>query len=146
MKLLLIPAVILLLLTVYGCDKMEEKPASDNNKQRTMPNDDIHNPQKENSGDNTDKSPGLTKAADESFEKYSKDKSDENKKEAVGKSMEAAMYLMYDAPLPPKDKYGPALRYFRRVLELDPGNKEAKVNKEKIEEIYQSMGKPIPQS
>lgn len=128
---------------------MEEKPSSDNTNQRTMPNDNIHNPGKENLGenkDNTDKSEGLTKAADESFDKYNKDRSEANKKEAAGKSMEAAMYLMYDAPLPPKDKYGPALKYFKRVLELEPGNKEAATNKKTIEEIYQSMGKPIPQS
>ena len=61
-------------------------------------------------------------------------------------NMEAAMYLMYDAQLPPKDKYKPALKHFRIVLKLDPGNEEAKVNKDKIEEIYEQMGKPVPET
>ena len=58
--------------------------------------------------------------------------------------LKAANYLMFDADLPPKDKYKPALQRYRRVLELDPGNQEAMANKQQIEEIYQSMGKPIP--
>ncbi|MBK7159329.1 MAG: hypothetical protein IPH77_12425 [Ignavibacteria bacterium] len=51
---------------------------------------------------------------------------------------------MFEADLPPKEKYKPALQRYRRILELDPCNKEAAANKKQIEEIYQSMGKPIP--
>jgi hypothetical protein len=36
------------------------------------------------------------------------------------------------------------LKKYRRVLELDPGNTEASENKKQIEDIYQSMGMPIP--
>jgi hypothetical protein len=53
---------------------------------------------------------------------------------------------MFEANLPSKKKYRPALARYRRVLELDPSNKEAKENKEQIEEIYESMGMPIPNS
>ena len=58
--------------------------------------------------------------------------------------MAAANYLMFEANLSPKKKYRPALRRYRRVLELDPKNKEAQVNKKQLEDIYQSMGMPIP--
>ena len=51
---------------------------------------------------------------------------------------------MFQADLPPKKKYRPALRRYRRVLELDPSNKEAAANKKQIEDIYESMGMPIP--
>jgi hypothetical protein len=51
---------------------------------------------------------------------------------------------MFEANLSPKKKYKPALKRYRRVLELDPSNKEAADNKKQIEDIYQSMGMPIP--
>jgi hypothetical protein len=51
---------------------------------------------------------------------------------------------MFDANLSPKKKYRPALQRYRKVLELDPSNKEAKENKQQIEDIYKSMGMPVP--
>jgi hypothetical protein len=58
--------------------------------------------------------------------------------------MLAANFLMFEADLPPKEKYKPALVRYRRILEIDPSNKEAAANKKQIEDIYESMGKPIP--
>ena len=58
--------------------------------------------------------------------------------------MAAGKYLMFEANLSPKKKYGPALKQFKRVLELDPKNQEAMNNKMQIEDIYTSMGRPIP--
>lgn len=43
-----------------------------------------------------------------------------------------------------KEKYPKALRLYREVLKVDPKNKEAKENKDMIEMIYKSMGRPIP--
>ncbi len=43
-----------------------------------------------------------------------------------------------------KVKYPRALRLYREALKLDPNNKEAKANKKMIEDIYRSMGRPIP--
>jgi hypothetical protein len=51
---------------------------------------------------------------------------------------------MFEANLSPKKKYKPALKHYRRILELDPSNAEAQRNKTQIEEIYTSMGRPIP--
>ena len=39
----------------------------------------------------------------------------------------------------------PALKYYREVLKADPKNEEALKNKKQIEDIYESMGMPIPQ-
>lgn len=46
--------------------------------------------------------------------------------------------------LEPRVKYPRALRLYREVLAIDPKNKEAKDNKKMIEDIYRSMGRPIP--
>lgn len=88
----------------------------------------------------------LMKEADNDYDMYKETPNDDTKKAAEKKCFDAAMYLMYDAQLPPKDKYKSALKYFRVVLKLDPGNEEAKLNKDKIEEIYRQMGKPIPET
>jgi Spy/CpxP family protein refolding chaperone len=41
-------------------------------------------------------------------------------------------------------KYREALADYRKALAADPANAEAKQNKEMIESIYRSMGRPIP--
>jgi hypothetical protein len=123
--------------------------------QQKMPEDDIHKniQQKTTSSIDTLKSGELSgdpkaeeisKAADEADAKYMQTKSDADKKECVSKQLAAANYLMFDANLSPKKKYRPALQRYRRVLELDPNNKEAAANKKQIEDIYQSMGMPVP--
>ena len=86
----------------------------------------------------------LMKDADDADAKYMQSKSDADKKEAINKQLTAANYLMFEANLPSKKKYRPALKRYRRVLELDPSNKEAQENKKQIEDIYESMGMPIP--
>lgn len=43
-----------------------------------------------------------------------------------------------------KDKYPKALRLYREVLKIEPKNGEALENKNRIESIYRSMGRPIP--
>jgi tetratricopeptide (TPR) repeat protein len=122
-----------------------------------MPNDSIHRNLNQKSGQNqtdqmsTDEGKGDEKAdkmqkdADDADAKYIKSKSDADKKDAILKQLGAANYLMFEANLSPKKKYKPALKRYRRVLELDPANEEAKQNKQQIEDIYQSMGMPIPE-
>ena len=85
-----------------------------------------------------------TKEADEADSKYQKSKSEEDKKACIFAQLKAANFLMFEADLPPREKYKPALQRYRRVLELDPKNQEAMANKTEIEDIYKSMGKPIP--
>ena len=93
-----------------------------------------------------DRSPELQQTADETYSAFTSDKSESNKEAAIKANLEAGIYFMYDAPLPPREKYRPALKFFRRVLDMDPGNKDATVNKEKIEEIYEMMGMEIPET
>ena len=38
--------------------------------------------------------------------------------------MAAANYLMFEAGLPPREKYRPALKYYRKILEADPKTKK----------------------
>ncbi len=52
---------------------------------------------------------------------------------------------MTDPDLPPMQKYRPALRHFRRTLELDPKHAKAAEAKQTIEDIYRQMDRPVPQ-
>ncbi len=135
-----------------------QKPQQNQQQQtdnREMPDDSIHrNLSKNNSGDTkTDtqsdtqgdtKAVEMMKVADDAEAKYVKSKSDADKKEYITKQMSAANYLMFEADLSPKKKYKPALARYNKVLEIDPKNAEAIENKKQIEDIYQSMGLPIP--
>jgi hypothetical protein len=67
------------------------------------------------------------------------------KAKLIAAKTEYAVTLMEDANVPPMMKYRPALKAFNEVLALDPGNKEAAARKAVIEDIYRSMGRPIPQ-
>lgn len=123
-------------IVLTGCDKMEEpKPLTESS------TTDLHSQINEE-----DRSPELQKTADETYSAYTSDKSDSNKETAIKANLEAGIYFMYDAPLPPREKYRPALKFFRRVLDMDPGNKDAIANKDKIEEIYEMMGMEIPET
>jgi len=46
--------------------------------------------------------------------------------------------------LAPKDKYPKALRLYREVVKMDPQNQGAKDSIQTIEDIYKSMGRPVP--
>jgi hypothetical protein len=143
-----------------GCSKMEEK--KQNQPETKQPIDKMQNPHsKDNkqegsqdlSGEMIDMAPEtavdekadkLVKEAND-FENTYKDKNtEENKKTLVEKHMAAGKHLMFEANLNPKKKYGPALKHFKRVLELAPNNQEAMNNRLQIEDIYNSMGRPIP--
>jgi hypothetical protein len=52
---------------------------------------------------------------------------------------------MYSSPLPPGQKYPKALAMYREVLKLDPNHAEARDATKMIEDIYASLGKPVPQ-
>lgn len=53
--------------------------------------------------------------------------------------------MMYDETLPPRQKYRPALKHFRRAMELNPKHAKAAADRKQIEDIYKQMGMPIPQ-
>jgi tetratricopeptide (TPR) repeat protein len=149
--------IILAAAFLFSCTKeipkeMQNKQMSDN---RQMPNDSIHRnlmPKTQQNGNDEsadkkgdEKADQMTKEADDADAQYQKTKSDSDKKITVEKQMAAANYLMFEANLSPKKKYRPALKRYRRVLELDPSNKDAKENKQQIEDIYKSMGMEIPE-
>jgi tetratricopeptide (TPR) repeat protein len=141
-----------------GCSKMEEKKQNQPDTRQTPgdmqnPHGNMQNGSQDKTGDKTDMAPEgakdekadkLVKEADEFENTYKKSSTDENKKTLIDKHMAAGKYLMFEANLNPKQKYGPALKQFKRVLELDPKNQEAMNNKMQIEDIYTSMGRPIP--
>ena len=156
MKKLVLIAVMALL--VAGCSKMEEKkPGSEKNMSQdkenmqnphgNMPGGDQTNQSNMDSAPETATDPKadeLSKGAYDFEANYKKDNGDAVKKQLIEKHMTAGNYLMFEANLSPKKKYKPALKHYRRVLELDPSNAEAQRNKAQIEEIYTSMGRPIP--
>ncbi|MFA7361247.1 MAG: hypothetical protein WC139_09445 [Candidatus Kapaibacterium sp.] len=159
MKKLLLLSIFALL--IAGCSKMEEKkPGMDKNKTTTQDQMDPNTKMPPNhpdvnqntEGNMTDaagddakdpKADELSKGAYDFENTYKKDNN--LKKDLITKHMSAGNYLMFEANLSPKKKYKPALMHYRRVLELDPSNAEAQRNKAQIEEIYTSMGRPIPQ-
>lgn len=58
---------------------------------------------------------------------------------------EEAEKIMLDPALAPKDKYPKALGMFRDALQIDPNNVLATKSITLIEDIYKSMGRPVPQ-
>ena len=52
---------------------------------------------------------------------------------------------MFNDALPPMRKYPAALRAYRKVLDYDKTNAKATANIKTIEDIYKSMGRPVPQ-
>lgn len=117
---------------------------------RNLKSADPHGTLSENNSGTKNESAGdktidiILKDADEANARYIKSKSEADKEACIEKQMLAANFLMFEADLPPKEKYKPALVRYRRILEIDPSNKEAAANKKQIEDIYESMGKPIP--
>lgn len=161
-KITLISVSLFLVQVFSSCTKEVPPELKNTNKsnitdQQKMPDDSIHRKYLTEMGHGTGKenesgteSVGdktadiLMKEADEADSKYTESKSEKDREECIEKQMLAANFLMFEADLPPKDKYKPALVRYRRVLQLDPKNTEAAQNKKQIEEIYESMGKPIP--
>lgn len=149
-------ALVIVMFLFSGCSKMEEKKQTDNKTQQNKSENNMTNPHGDmNQQDmgNTDMAPEdavdpqadkLSKDANDFESVYSKNKTDENKKLLAEKHMAAGNYLMFKANVNPKKKYGPALKHYNRVIELQPDNAEAKANKKQIEDIYEMMGRPIP--
>jgi len=75
---------------------------------------------------------------------FEKDPSDAQKKKYVDAALKYGTTVMLANSLPPKVKYPDSLKLFREVLKADPENAEAKENVKVIEDIYKSMGRPVP--
>jgi tetratricopeptide (TPR) repeat protein len=124
---------------------MNQQQMPDDSIHRNLSQQDPHSTMQDDTVKGDTKAEQMVKEADDADAKYQKTKSDADKKVCIEKQMAAANYLMFEANLSPKKKYRPALKRYRRVLELDPNNDEAKQNKTQIEEIYKSMGMQIPE-
>ncbi|MCX6160142.1 MAG: hypothetical protein NTV87_02230 [Ignavibacteriae bacterium] len=159
MKKLFIIAFAVML--IAGCSKMEEKKSVPETNKNTTQMENPHTKGNMPGGDQTmkdgtenmdaqtesGKDPKAKEISDAAWEldKKSGNNPDEaKKKELISKHMAAGNYLMFEANVPPKEKYKPALKHFNRVIKLDASNVEALRNKKQIEEIYTMMGKPIP--
>jgi hypothetical protein len=97
------------------------------------------------SADDQAKLDGLTAKQEAAAKAMEAEATDATKKAFVETSMELANYLTFDAPLAPREKYRPALKLYNKVLEIEPDNEKAKETKKVIEDIYASMGMPVPQ-
>jgi hypothetical protein len=155
MKKLLV--ILILALFAAGCTKMEDKKTTSGTTNTTDKSVNPHGDMNKTTTDTTnphgnvkegtkdEKAEKLVKDAEDFDKVYEKSKSADNKAKYIEKHLAAGNYLMFEADLNPKEKYGPALKQYKKVLEADPTNKEALTNKEQIESIYESMGRPIPQ-
>jgi tetratricopeptide (TPR) repeat protein len=131
---------------IYGCDKMEEKKETSQTPPMNMTRPDqtqTESGSEKNSGDMM--AVTLQNLAEDAEVQFQKNQSQDDKEVLIEAHLKAGNYLMFEADLPAKQKYRPALKHFRRVIELDPGNQVAAANKKQIEDIYESMGMPIPQ-
>jgi hypothetical protein len=63
----------------------------------------------------------------------------------VGAIVARGDYYMYAEDLAPREKYPKALALYRRAATLDPENATAKTGISTIENIYKSMGRPVPE-
>jgi hypothetical protein len=99
-------------------------------------------------GSKDEKDPEVDKlvAAAAKVEKQFKAKPKDAKlKKKVGEAYYQAGHTMMMSPkLGFKTKYRGALKHFRTALKYDPGHAKAAEEKKTIEDIYKSMGRPIP--
>ena len=70
----------------------------------------------------------------------------EAQKQEAQQLAEDAEKIMLDPALAPRDKYPKALGMFRNALKIDPDNALAKNSITLIEDIYKSMGRPVPET
>ncbi len=71
--------------------------------------------------------------------------SEGNKKKLILAYVALGDYMQYDSSVSPREgKYHRALVEYRHALELDPGNQKITGEIAQIEDIYRSMGRPIP--
>lgn len=88
----------------------------------------------------------LEKAMNDAQAKMKKKPKDAALKKAyVEATYKYANTAMTDPNLPPAVKYRAALALYRRALKVDPKHKQSLAEKKQIEDIYESMGRPIPQ-
>jgi len=74
------------------------------------------------------------------------DESDQQIRELkIAAHMTYGLYLTYGSLTDMRTRMPEALRHYRKVVELDPENAQAKAEIEQIEGIYRSLNREIPQ-
>lgn len=99
------------------------------------------------SNENSSATSGVEKPASlaELEKVYESSKSEENKKKLAQATYEFGNKVMNDESLPPRVKYPEARRLFIKTLQLNPEHEQAAAEKKMIEDIYASMGRPVPE-
>ncbi len=145
----------IILVFIAGCSKMEEKKETTGNK--TMPpvtKDGMNNPHSDMPGmQNNSDSKGneqALKLSQEAFEFekiYEKNKDEKTKKQLIEKHLAAAKELSpsTNPEHMNKETIRTSLKHFKRVLELEPDNADAKAGKEEIVQMYEMIGVPLPE-
>jgi Flp pilus assembly protein TadD len=150
--------ISLMFVFVAGCTKMEEKKSNtsgnmnpqENTTQKQMPNN-MGNPHEQGMQQKqTEIDPKIAELSKDAFDfekTYESNKSAGNKKKLIEKHLAAGNSMMPGGDMSHMNKqmFRDALKHFRRVLELEPDNKEAKDGKLQIEDMYNAIGMPIPQ-
>ncbi|MEW5798355.1 MAG: hypothetical protein AB1728_05060 [Bacteroidota bacterium] len=67
------------------------------------------------------------------------------KQSLVSAHMKYGNFFMYNDTLAPKEKYPNALKHYKAVLKIDASNADAKDKANQIIEIYQMMGRAVPE-
>lgn len=146
-------------LIFFGCSKMEEKKSGSETgpqSNQQMPPVNKNNPHSDQQMDNNNMQPQeidkksleLSDAANNFEKEYEKNKSEKNKSELIKKHLEAGKSLFPTEGEPHsmnKEVFRKAYKHYKRVLELDPNNKDAALGKKKIEDMYSLIGMPVPE-
>ena len=84
-------------------------------------------------------------AVETAKKKFSAESSDAAKAALVKAYVDFGDYMQYESSVSPRQgKYHRALLEYRHALELEPGHAKVLGEIAQIEEIYRSMGRPIP--
>lgn len=67
------------------------------------------------------------------------------KQSLISAHMKYGNYFMYNDTLAPRVKYPNALKHYKAVLRLDASHADAKDKANQIIEIYQMMGREVPE-
>lgn len=84
----------------------------------------------------------LDKKIEQAESKAKAAKASETDKKAAAAAYVERANVFYNAGIPALYKF--ALRDFRLALRYDPGNEEAASKRDQIVQIYQQMGRPVP--
>lgn len=84
-------------------------------------------------------------AVDAAKKTYDSDKSEANRDKLFQAYVAFGDYMQYESGVSPRQgKYHRALIEYRHALDLDAGNSKVLAEIAQIEDIYRSMGRPIP--